>query len=256
MNKKYILLLLVSITAFMSCSKKQTSPKKKELLIYCGTTMIKPIMEIKKIIEKENDCTILVTKGGSGNLLKSLKINNIGDLYFPGSDSYIKQCEKEQLISDTAFVGYNKIAIMVQKGNPKNISSDLNNFKRKDLVVVIGNPESGSIGKETQRVFIKKGIYKEVTKNAYLLTTDSKKLFQVLKDKKADIVMNWYSAAFVENHKKYLTVLEIDDKFVRKKKLVIGLLKTSKYPEIAKRFMEYAQSPAGKDIFRKYGFGK
>ena len=36
-------------------------------------------------------------------------------------------------------------------------------------------------------------------------------------------------------------------------KLVIGLLKTTRYPEIASRFMAYATSPEGRAIFEKYG---
>ena len=218
--------------------------------------MNKPIMELKTIIEKEYDCKILITKGGSGNLLTSLKLNKIGDLYFPGSESYIEKCWEQDLISDTVFVGYNRASIMVQKGNPKNITSDLNNFTNKDYAVVIGNPESGSTGRETKRILIKKGIFEEVINNVLMLTTDSKDLFQVLKDKKADLVINWYSTSKWEEHKDYVTVIEIDEKYAEKKKLVIGLLKISKHPEIAKRFMELAASKEGEEIFRKYGFDK
>ncbi len=253
-KKKIISILMILLFLITSCNRK--AHKQKELLIYCGITMIKPIMEIKSIIEKEYDCNILITKGGSGNLLTSLELNKIGDLYLPGSDSYIKKCWEQDLISDTVFVGYNRASIMVQKGNPKNITSDLNNFINKDYAVVIGNPESGSIGKETKRILTKKGIFEEVSNNALQLTTDSKKLFQVLKDKKADLVINWYSTSKWEEHKDYVTAIKIDEKYAEKKKLVIGLLKTSKHLEIAKRFMALARSKEGKEIFRKYGFGQ
>lgn len=49
---------------------------------------------------------------------------------------------------------------MVQKGNPKNITADLDNFKSKDYTVVIGNAESGSIGKETKKFYQEKGFLK------------------------------------------------------------------------------------------------
>ncbi len=253
-NGKIVFILMAFLLILTSCTKKPDKPK--ELLIYCGITLIQPIMEIKTIVEKEYDCNILVTKGGSGNLLTSLKLSKIGDLYLPGSESYIKQCYKEDLIADTVFVGCNRASIMVQKGNPKNISSDLNNFTNKDYAVVIGNPESGSIGKETKKILTKKGIYKQVLGNVLFLTTDSKDLFRVLKDKEADLVINWYAVSQWEENKDYVTAIKIDEKYANKKRLVIGSLKTSKYPEIAKRFMEIAGSKEGKEIFRKYGFGQ
>ncbi len=257
MSKKFMMLLTVLIAiSLTSCGEKKEVAKKKELLIYCGVTMIKPMMEIKTIIEKENNCSILITKGGSGNLLKSLKINKVGDMYLPGSDSYIEKCKEENLISDTVFVGYNKAALMTQKGNPKKITSDLNNLTRKDLRVVIGNPDSGSIGKETKKILSKKGIFDDVIDNSFILTTDSKKLFQVLKDKDADLVINWFAVSKWDEYKDFVTVIEIDEKYAKKKKLVIGLLKISKHPEISKKFMDYAKSAKGKAIFTKYGLGE
>ena len=248
-----LLVLLTGVWIFIPGCSKTKQEKKKELLVYCGITMIKPMADIAKIIEEQEDCKIIITKGGSGNLLKSLKINKVGDLYLPGSDSYIKTCLEENLVSDTVFVGYNKAAIMVQKGNPKQITADLNNLTKKDYYVVICNPNTGSIGKETKKILERKGIFEEVQANASELTTDSKRLFAVLKEKNADIVINWYACSVWEENEPYVDVLNIDEKFAKKKKLVLGLLKTSKYPEIARKFMEYAASDKGRELFKKYG---
>jgi molybdate transport system substrate-binding protein len=234
------------------CSRKRPE-KKKELLIYCGITMIKPMSDIARIIEERENCTIIITKGGSGNLLKSLKVNQVGDLYLPGSDSYIATCLEEGLVSDTAFVGYNKASIMVQKGNPKQITADLDNLRKKDYYVVMCNPGSGSIGRETKHILEQKGIFEEVMANARELTTDSKRLVAVLKEKQADIVINWYATSVWEENARYIDVLSIDEKYAKKEKLVLGLLKTSKYPEIARKFMEYAASEKGRELFTRYG---
>jgi molybdate transport system substrate-binding protein len=40
---------------------------------------------------------------------------------------------------------------------------------------------------------------------------------------------------------------------VKEKKLYLGLLKYSKYPDIAKKIMHYAFSKDGKKVFKKYG---
>ncbi len=255
MNKSHIIIsilvcILISLTG---CKESTKEENKKELLVYCGITMIQPMAEIARIIEQEENCKIIITKGGSGNLLKSIKVNKVGDLYLPGSDSYINTCIEEDLITESSHVGYNKAALMVQKGNPKNLTADLDNLIRDDLYVVICNHTTGSIGKETKKILDKKGIFDEVQKNASELTTDSKRLITLLKEKRADIVINWYACAVWQENAPYVDVLEIDEKYANKKKLVLAILKTSKYPEIAKKFLDYASSDKGHAIFLKYG---
>jgi len=256
MTIKHLLYLLFSIAFFLhatGCDDSGKSQAETQLLIYCGITMIKPISEIAEIIEKQEDCKILITKGGSGNLLKSIKVNGVGDLYLPGSDSYIKTCLEEGLVSDTAHVGYNKAALMVQKGNPKGFNSDLDNLKDPRNYVVIGNPDSGSVGKETKKILDKKGIFKDVAENARKLTTDSKDLVTVIRNKEADLVINWYATSTWKENKSHVDAIPIDERFAKKKKLVMGLLKTSRNPEIAGKFMAYAASSKGREIFNRYG---
>ncbi len=228
-------------------------PNRDELLVYCGITMIKPMTEIARIIEAQENCRIIITKGGSGNLLHAIEVNRFGDLYLPGSDSYIKTCRDKGLVSETTVVGYNKAAIMVQKGNPKGITADLANLANPDYYVVIGDPNSGSIGRETKRILEKRGIYDAVARNARALTTDSKDLVKVLRNKEADVVINWYATSTWQENAPYVDALSIDEQYASKKTLVLGLLTCSRHPEIAKKFIAYASSPDGKALFQKYG---
>ena len=246
-----LLICIVFVGCDASDSAKNDAPK--ELLIYCGITMIKPMTEIAAQIEAQENCRIIITKGGSGNLLKSIRVNQVGDLYLPGSDTYINTCLKEGLVDETAHVGFNKAALMVPKGNPKGITADLSNLMRKDYYVVIGDPASGSIGKETKRILERKGIFKAVLANARRLTTDSKDLISVLKNQEADLVVNWYAAATWPENQGDVDVLPIDAQYATPKKLVLGLLKTSRQPQIARRFIQFAASEKGHAIFKKYG---
>lgn len=247
---------------FSGCDpQKPPEPEeKKEMLIYCGITMIKPMLEIAKIIEsqeniKNDNLKIIITKGGSGNLLKSILYTKRGDLYLPGSDKYYQMIEKDHpgLILETVFVGHNKAAIMVQKGNPRSITDDLQNFTSKDYAVVIGNANSGSIGKETKSIFEKKGIYDQVVQNSMQLTTDSKDLVKVLANKEADLVINWYATSTWDENKDAMEAIGIDPEFATPEKLVLGLLKYSQNLDVARKFMKYASSDQGKAIFKKHG---
>ena len=125
------LLCIAAYSLFQLLIDTNPPAPKKELLVYCGITMIHPMSEIASIIEQREDVKISFIKGGSGNLLNSIKFNRIGDLYLPGSESYIEQSKAEGLVTRTAHVGFNKAAMMVREGNPKSIQPGLdalNNF--------------------------------------------------------------------------------------------------------------------------------
>jgi len=250
MKQVLIIFFLLSVVSCANNNHKKT----KELLIYCGITMEKPIYEIAQIIEKQENCKIFITIGGSENLYNSFLINEVGDMYISGSESYIEKGISYNYILDTVFVGVNKAVMMVKKGNPKNISNILESLTNTDYRVVIGNPNSGSIGKETKRILSKKNIFKEVSNNTIYFTTDSKDLIIAIKNNDADLIINWQASSTWDDNKRYVDVLSIDEEFAKEKKLFLGLLKYSKHPAISKKFIEFASSSEGKAIFKKYGF--
>ena len=242
------------LALFLGLSSCAPAPK-KELLIYCGITMIRPIREIADIIEVQEDIRIIIVKGGSGNLLRSIEINGVGDLYLPGSASYIESAIQKNLVVERNLVGYNRAALMVQKGNPLNISNDLENLANPAYYIILGNPESGSIGKETLRILEEKGISDSVLQNTRELTTDSKDLVTALIEKKADLLINWYAVSTWGDNADYIDILPIETELAPPKELILASLSTAKEPGLAQIFMDYAISQQGQAIFQKYGFG-
>ncbi len=249
-------LFLVIYTIFGLASCASNPAPKRELLIYCGITMARPMLEIASIIEEQENIDVIIIQGGSGNLLRSIEINNVGDLYLPGSGSYIELAKEKGLIIDTNLVGYNQAALMVQEGNPLNLTADLNNLANPDYYVVIGNPDSGSIGKETRRILEEEGLFEPVLENARELTTDSKDLVSVLAEGRADLVINWYAVSTWEENKENMDVIPLDPALAPPKDLIIASLRTIREPKLAEIFVQYAISEDGQAIFEKYGFGK
>lgn len=267
-NIIFILLSLMLVVSLAACgngeevtNNEQNSQneaqvdkqEQKELLIYCGVTMLRPMTEIAEIIEAQENCKIVIESGGSGDLMNTLKTDKVGDLYLPGSDSYINTLKDEGIVTEDVFVGNNKATILVQKDNPLNITNDLNNLVNEEYIVVIGNPESGSIGKETKKILEKAGVFNDVVENASKLTNDSTELMRVIKDKEADIAINWFATSVWDENKDYVEAIEISEDYAATKKLFIGLLDYSQEKELAKVFMNYASSEEGQNIFNKYG---
>jgi molybdate transport system substrate-binding protein len=252
-SHKKVLVIVLTGFFLMSCGNN-SDQQVKELLIYCGITMVKPISEIARIIEKKENIKIHISQGGSQDLYDSLKISQKGDIYFPGSASYREKNLTDGLLKDAQLVGYNQAALMVQKNNPKQITGDVHQLLRQDLLVAICNPESGSVGRETKKILDRLGIYKQVVENTAILNADSRTLNNSLKNKKADVTINWRATAFFKSNIDFIDVINLSPEVAIPKKLQLNLLSFSEHPEIAKRFMNYTASAEGQSIFRKYGF--
>ncbi len=225
-----------------------------ELLIYSGITLVQPLEEIAALVEDKMDCRIRISSGDSGHLLRSIRVNKVGDIFFPGSASYLNTLVAGGLITQNVQIGFNQAKLFVQPGNPMDISADLNNLTNERFNVVLGNERAGSIGKETKRILSEAGIYRDALDNSLYLTTDSKGLANAIKNHDADLVINWNAVAFLpENHGK-MESLPLPDIYVKKQPIVMGILKYSQHPDIARKVLDLSVSAVGQNIFRKYGF--
>lgn len=217
--------------------------------------MIKPTTAIAEVFEAQENVEVIIIKGGSGNLLRSIEVNGVGDLYLPGDEIYIQTAKEKGLIVEQSLLGYNRAALMVQEGNPRGITAELENLTNPAYYVVLGNPDSGSIGKETRRILENAGLYEDVLANTHELTTDSKDLVAALVEKRADLLINWYAVSVWDENERYMDVLPINPEIAPRKKLILTTLTTAREPELAQLFLEYAASNEGLLLFEAYGFG-
>ncbi len=245
---KKILLTILLISSLASA--------KDNLIFYCGITMVGPMQKIATLIEKKYNCTINIMQGGSKDLYDSLKFSKIGDLYLPGSEAYIKKYKKDGFFLDSTYIGYNQAAIFVKKGNPKNIKR-LDSLLDENIATALCDPKHGSIGKETKNILKSyKGdnFYQKAYENTAMISTDSRDLNALLLDNSVDMSVNWKATAYLKKNVEKITVIPIDEKFAKKKRLIINILSFSKHKDIAKAFIRYCVSDSGKKLMKKYGF--
>ncbi len=237
-----------------SAPTTEKGPEGPKLLIYCGITMVKPMRELADNFERSHHCTVIMNQGGSEDLYQSLRYSKKGDLYLPGSESYRAKHLAEGLLLDCVYVGFNQAALVVPKGNPRNIQPTLDCLLNRSLAVVIGNPESCSIGKQSSIILKKAGIFDQVVDNCFSLAADSRNLNKLLRDGSADVMLNWRATGFFPENTAFVEVLDLPESVSPKKKLVLNLLSCAGEPELAREFMNYASSEKGQSVFRKWGF--
>ena len=229
-------------------------PSKPELLLYCGITMVRPMTEIAQLFEKKENVKINISQGGSEDLYQAAKKSGVGDWYLPGEPAFRIKHLPEGLLGDYVTVGQNQMALIVQKGNPKQVKADPRELLRKDLVSILGNSESGSVGKGAKDVLESLKIYPQALKASAFLAPDSRSLMNAMRKGEADITLSWRATAFFPENVTKLEVIDFDAKLAQPQARQLTLLKTTKQPQLTKRFMEFASGDQGRAIFQKYGF--
>lgn len=225
-----------------------------DFLIYTGITMVRPVAELARRFELKEKIKVEIIQGGSEDIYQSARRSREGDIYFPGEPSFRDKYLSEGLLGYHKVVGFNQIALFVQKGNPKRVQAKLSELLRKDLVVLIGNTSSGSIGLETKQTLDRFKLYEKVVYNAAFMMPDSRAINASLKKGEADVALNWRATAFFPDNMGQIDIVDLDPSIAEPQALLLIQLTFSKRPELARKFIDYAASPEGQMIFRSYGF--
>jgi molybdate transport system substrate-binding protein len=224
------------------------------MLLYCGITMVKPMTEIAQAFEKREGVKILISQGGSEDLYQSAKKSGQGDWYLPGEPSYRAKHQSEGLLGEFVTVGYNQMAMVVQKGNPRQVKADPRELLRKDLTVILGQCRVRKCRPGIKSVLDGLGIYPKVVKATAFLSPDSRSLMNAMRKGEADLTLTWRATGFFAENTSKLDVIDIDPKVAKPQALLLILLKSAKNPDLARSFMKLAAGDEGQAIFRKHGF--
>lgn len=198
-------------------------------------------------------------EGGSitiGNMRITLK----PDVYTAGK-SRIDQMP--QYFSKTQLYAYNRLALMVQKGNPKNVKG-LKDLGRSDVRVSMPNPEWEGIGKRIEEAYVKAGgetLRKAVMETkvkdstTYLTQIHHRQTPMRIMYNQSDAAPVWYSEACYQQMIGHPTeLIEIPASENIAATYVAGQMKNAPHIQAAKDFMDFLVSAEAKAIYRKYGF--
>lgn len=230
------------------------APASNNLLIYCGITMVRPVTDIARLFEQQEKIKVAIAQGGSEDLYQSAKKSRQGDLYLPGEPIFRIKHQPEGLLGEYRSLGFNQMALMVKKGNPKQVKPDLKELLRKDLTVVLGSSESGSVGVEAHRILTRVGLYTKVAARVVQMLPDSRSIMAAMRRGEADVTMSWRATGFFPDNAPHLDVLDLPPTVAPPQELQLTLLNFSKNPAMARKFMEFAAGSQGQTVFRRYGF--
>jgi molybdate transport system substrate-binding protein len=254
MNRRHLISSIgLSTLSVLLPSWAMAQPAKTKLMIYCGVTMAKAVGEVAdqfKLLHPEVE--IVMLRGGSKDLYENIVSSNLGDLYLPGEPSYIHDNQGSGLFAQSVEIGYNQIALMVQKGNPKGVKPDMRELLRKDLVTILSSPDQGSVGLETKHVLTQQGFYDEAIAHASALMSDGRSLTQAIKKGEGDVCLNWRASLHFAPED--VEIIDLPDAVAPRGELLLTKLTISKQQALADRFITFAKGEVGAKIMHRYGF--
>ncbi len=253
---RFTRLLVVLISLLLSAAAVHARQQTPHLVVYCGTSVLRPMQDLARLFEQREQVKVSFVQGGSVDLYKSAAKSRRGDLYLPGEASLRYSNLKDGLLGDFRVVGENRLALLVQKGNPKKVQPDPQQLLRKDLDILLSNSESSSCGLVTRRLYTELGIYDKLLQKAILMLPDSRTVAAAMARGEADAVVTWRSTIHFNDSVKQFELVELPDRWAKPEELLLNLFTFSSQPQLARRFMELAAGPEGQAIFARYGLGK
>ena len=244
------LLQKITATAVMLVSSIGLSLADGEsLFVYSGAGLKKPMEEIATIFKSKNNVEIEFNYAGSGQLLAQLETTQKGDLFIVGSEDSYNVAKKKGLVNDAYDIAHHTPAIVVLKGNPKNIQT-LEDLSKGGIKVILGEAKANAIGK-TAQLILQKNDLKKINDNVVSTANTVNEMVVQLTLGNADAMIATIDSVY--NNPK-VEIIEIDPAQNIDQIVTGGVISTSAHPELSKAFMDFASSKEGKEIFARYGF--
>lgn len=197
---------------------------------------------------------------GGTMTIGNMRIDLKPDVYTAGKG---RIDQTPQWFSRTEVYGKNRLAIMVQKGNPKNIKS-LTDLARNDVRVSMPNPEWEGIGKRIEEAYVKAGgenlknvIMQTKVKDGstYLTHIHHRQTPMRILYNQSDAAPVWYTEAYYQKMIGHpVEMIEIPAKENAEALSIAAMMKNAPHQQAAKDFMDFLMSAAGKAVYKKYGF--
>jgi len=191
------------------------------------------------------------------------------DLYASVNLGHLKKLKGKGSMSEYMIYTHNKLALMVAKGNPKNIAG-AKDLGRDDLVQSHPNPLTEGIFKFYGAAMLKElGLYEKVTGNAECKScwaVEGKTWFTArhhretptrIENGEADVGIVWTTEiTYAKAEGRPIDGVEIAAPYNMEQKVnyAIGALNTGRNTANASAFLEYLTSDEAQAIYASYGF--
>ncbi len=197
---------------------------------------------------------------GGSITIGNMRITHKPDVYAAGKNRINSM---QQHFSKIDTYAYNKLTIMVPKGNPKQVKS-IKDLGKKELRVAMPNPAWEGVGNQIVSVYNKlggKALETQIMEikvkdgSTYLTKIHHRESPMRILYEQADAAPVWASEVVFQKMLKHpVDEVPIPDQDNVKAHYQIASLKNAPRPQAAADFLAFMQSKEAKAIYKKYGF--
>lgn len=220
-----------------------------ELSVFAGSMLRPAIDETITAFEKREGVLVSRVYNGCGILVAQMKSGQYPDMYFACDTEFMNQVP--DLFPDSVDISRNELVILVQKGNPKKIST-LRDLTRTGLRVGVGHEKQCAMGWLTQNAFREGGIQKEIMANVTVQAPTGDMLVNQLQTGSLDAAVAYLSNAAGAGE--FLDAIRIQNIKCAVATQPIAIAPESPNAQLASRLLEKICSAESQEYFALEGF--
>ena len=221
------------------------------LTLYCAAGLKPPVEAAAREYEERYGVKIDITYGGSGALLSSLKVVDVGDLYLAADESYCELARAEGLARESFALATMRPVVGVQAGNPKGIAT-ISDLLGPGVRLGLANPEAAAVGRVVRAALTGSGQWEAVSSAAKVMKPTVMDLANDLNLGSLDASLVWDSTI---NQFPNLEGVDMPELEGYAKSVTICALESSEQPTAALRFCRFLSArDEGLPIFEEKGY--
>jgi len=252
--KKTLCLLMIICLVFSLVGCSSNTAADESTITVAAAASLKNCLDdilIPMFQEKYPNIKIKTTYDSSGKLQTQIEEGADVDVFMSAAMKQMNALDEKGLIAEDSIVQLleNKIVLIVSTNNTKDLSKFEDVLKAD--TIAIGDPESVPAGQYAKEALTNLCIWEEISRKASLGTNVTEVLNWVAEGSADAGIVYSTDAASTEKVK---VVAEAPEGSVSKVIYPVGIVKTSKNQDLAKKFIDFLQSDEAKEIFESFGF--
>ena len=244
----FIMVIAFCVSMLMTggCRKQE-----KQLTVYCGKGLKMAMEEVKGAFERTHNVRVHMVYAGSETLLRTIRKTRKGDVFIPGSVSFLS--ENGDLVLQHQYVAEHKPVFAIRKDNPKFIQS-FSDLLQPGLKLAVGNKDMCAIGRVADSIINDSDRKQEFTKNIAITGSTVNELLNLVLRREVDASLIWADMlSWPESLD--LQGIEIPEEINKPKEIHVAVLSMAREKKTAAIFADFVATE-GKSIFRTHGFGE
>jgi molybdate transport system substrate-binding protein len=258
-NKRAYAAVLAAL--FLATSVGLCAEQPKELTVFTASSLTGAFGEIGQIYTNETNINVVFNYDGSQVLRTQIENGAYADVFASANTKQLNAVKAEGLMnnSSVSIFARNKLALIIPRDNPAKIHN-LPDLAKPGVKIVIGTKDV-PVGDYAVQIINKLGNdsaygpdYKmKVINNIISKETNVNYVVTKVALGEADVGFAYVSDV-TEDLAAKVDKVEIPDKYNVIAEYPIGILKQSRYPAEAERFIDLVKSDEGTAVLEKYGF--